>query len=148
MFQRLIDSLRIQVVWDVILCHWVGGIQGYTVTSLEHCCENLKSCQVTILTVEETKEFQTALFQCVSYADNFLPCARNCASPICSTGTDCEPSFLCRFSTRFVEGCVMQTACKEGHWQLVSSPQHCCVCRKFWPLMACLLSSTLPSLHI
>jgi len=33
MLQKLIDSLRIQVVWDMVLCHWVGGFQGHTVTS-------------------------------------------------------------------------------------------------------------------
>ena len=32
MLQKLIDSLRIQVLWDVMLYHWVGGFQGHTVT--------------------------------------------------------------------------------------------------------------------
>lgn len=148
MLQKLIDSLRIQVLWDVMQCHWVGGFQGHAVTSQNPSVLRHTAVRTSILTVEETKEFQTTLFQCVFYADHFLPCTRNCASQICSTGTDCEPSCLCIFSTRSVEGCVVQTACKEVHWQLVSSPQHCHVGRKFWPLIACLLSYNLPSVHI
>jgi len=33
MLHKLIDSLTIQVLWDVVLQDWVGGFQGYTVTS-------------------------------------------------------------------------------------------------------------------
>jgi hypothetical protein len=84
----------------VSLGGWFPGTHRHIAEPLSPqtpCCENLKSCQMTVLTVEETKEFKTALFQCVSYADHFLPCARNCSSQICSTGTDCEPSFYVDF---------------------------------------------------
>jgi hypothetical protein len=112
----------------------LGGWFAGTCHFLEHlspqklCFDNLKSWQMTILSVEETKEFQTILFQCVSHADHFLPYTWTCASQIRSTGTNCEPSFLCRLSTRSVVGCVVKTACKEVQWKLVSSPQQALLC--------------------
>lgn len=111
MLQTLIDSITIQVWWDMLLCHWVGGFQGQThchipehLSSQKHCCDNSHIAKWHFWLWNRPKNFRPFVQMCVSCWSFSLMCTELCVKKIRSTGTNCEPSFVRRFSTGVWEG--------------------------------------------